>query len=121
MISGCIRAVALLAITALFTNAQCYGKCAIAACSPAQMPSGGCHHDHNAPEQDQQTCVHHHSDFTIPEAGMAKAGVANWVPTVAVLTVDSSSVLSQAPVVAVLDTGSPPDRLPSQAITVLRI
>lgn len=52
---------------------------------------------------------------------MAKAGVASWIPTVAVLTVDSSSVLSQAPVVAVLDTGSPPDRLPSQAITVLRI
>ena len=121
MVPGCIRAVALLAIATLFANAQCYGRCVIAVCSPAETPSGGCHHHHDAPERDQQACAHHHSEFTTPEAGMAKAGVANWVPMIAVLTVDPAAVLIQTPVLARLDTGSPPDGLIPHLITILRI
>lgn len=120
MISGCIRAAALLAIAALITNAQCYGKCTVAECSSAQIPSGGCHH-HQAPQQDQQNCVHHHSEFTTAEVGTAKAEVANWVPVVALLAVYSTVVLTEPPVLAKQDTGSPPDRLTPRLVTVLRI
>jgi hypothetical protein len=121
--SGCIRIVALLAVAALFTNAQCYGKCAIAACTPAQTSSGGCrHHNTPAPDKDQPNCVHHHSDLTGPELGMAKAGVANSVPTPAVLAVDSIAVPIRVPVVELHDNGSPPGLLAAlRPISVLRI
>ena|SRR5579875_981261 len=120
MNSGWIRAAALLAIAALFTNAQCYGKCTVAGCGSAQIPSGGCHH-HKAPQHDEQDCTHHHSEFTTAEAGIAKADVGNWVPFVALPAVQSTGVLIPPPVLVIQDTGSPPDRLTPPTITVLRI
>ncbi len=119
MVSGCIRAVALIAVGALLGSANCYGDCLSAACRSVQLPSSGCHH-HKSSHDDQPGCVHH-PDFTGPEAGSAKVGVAKAVPVVAPLTTDSTSALMEPPLLMPRDTGSPPDRLSSRPISALRI
>lgn len=122
MLAGWSRALGLVAVAAIFANAQCYDTCAVAACTPAQTPSNECpQHRHKPSHEGSSPCQHQHSEFTGPESGIAKANVAPAIPVVAVLTVSSHAILSEPLLLSKPDTGSPPgDQVPS-AVSVLRI
>lgn len=120
MLVGWTRALVLVAVAALLGSVQCYGNCAIAACSSAQTPSSGCHH-HKSSHDERTGCLHQHSEFTGPGSGIAKASVVKAVPVVLVLTGGSTAVTIEPPLLVPADTGSPPYSHPFRAISVLRI
>ena len=122
MLAGWSRALGLVAVAALLANAQCYDTCALAACKAAQTPSSDCPQHHQKPShEDSSGCLHHQSEFTGPESGIAKVNVAPTVPILALLTAGSAVVLIERLLLSKPDTGSPPrDQVPP-AISVLRI
>ena len=122
MLAGWTRALGLVAVAALLANAQCYDTCAAAACKAAPAPSNDCpQHRQKSSHEDSSDCLHHHSEFTGPESGIAKANVASPVPVLAVVTAGSAVVLIEPLLLSRPDTGSPPDDQGPSAISVLRI
>lgn len=120
MYSSWIRAFALVAVAALFANAQCSITCPITARDSAQTPSDGCHHQKSSHE-DGADCQHHHSEFIGPESGIAKVSIAPTAPVLAVLPAGSEAVLIEPLLSSDPDSGSPPSSQTSSAISVLRI
>lgn len=123
MLAGWTRALGLIAVAALFANAQCYDTCALAAIRLTQTPSNGCHH-HRSPHSSNEGdsgCQHQHSEFIGPESAIVKAHVAPAAPVQAVLTAGSVSVVLEPFLVSQPDTGSPPDGHAPSFISVLRI
>ena len=120
MYSSWIRAFALVAVAALFANAQCSITCPITARDSAQTPSNDCHH-HKSSHEDSSGCQHQHSEFISPESGIVKVSVAPVVSILAVLAEGSAEVLIEPLLQSSPDTGSPPGGQVSPAISVLRI
>ena len=120
MYSSWIRAFSLVAVAALFANAQCSNTCAITARDSAQTPSNDCHH-HKSSHEDGSGCQHHHSEFTGPESGIVKVSVAPVVPILAVLTAGAEVVLIEPLLLLSPESASPPGGQISSAISVLRI
>src|SRR5258708_39414657 len=75
MFSRWNRAFAWFALATVLVNAQCLSICATASCSSAPKRSSRCH-QHDSSRQDESNCSHQHSEFTGPEAGVAKVSVA---------------------------------------------
>src|SRR5262245_12863044 len=107
MLAGWSRAFVWVAIVALLANVHCLANCASEACSPTKAPSTSCHHK-NTPAPDTTRCSHPASEFTAPEADLAKVSVAT---TVAVLPAPLSfagCVLPEPVLLPLADIGSPP-------------
>ena len=120
MEAGWIRAFVLIAVAALLGNAQCYGTCGGSACGSAQAPSSSCHHQKSSHE-DATPCRHQHSEFSGPEAGIAKINLAMSPLILPLLTADSSTVFTQPQLLSQPNTGSPPGSDFCSTISVLRI
>jgi hypothetical protein len=120
MRSGWIRAFVLFAAAVLIANAQCYGACATVTCGSAQTPAGSCHHNKSSHESNAG-CVHQHSEFTSPEAGVAKVNVATAIPILAVLTTDVTIAAPEQLHLSQAEIGSPPGGRILTTISVLRI
>ena len=120
MLSRLTRAFVLLAVAALLANAQCYGACAAVSCGSDQTPSGRCHHNKSS-HQSNAACVHQHAEFTGPEVGIAKAGVATAAPVLAALIAEARVAVPDRLHVPRADSGSPPGVRIFSAISVLRI
>jgi hypothetical protein len=116
---GLIRISTLMAVAALFCNAQCYGNCLTLTCStPAPPPA--CHHHEPSPP-DQAPCTHQHSEFSSPEASIAKISLepaAIQMPFV-LKHLTASIQTPQFPTRS--DTGSPPAAPAGSTISVIRI
>jgi hypothetical protein len=123
MLSVWTRAFGLIAVTALFANAQCYSTCALAVCNPAQSPSSACHHHKSSQpsHEDGPVCQHQHFEFAGPESGIAQVSVAAAPPILGVLTRGSAVVWIEPLLLSSPDNGSPPGEQVSSAISVLRI
>jgi len=120
MLCGLTRAFVLFGAAALIANAQCYGTCATVACGSAQTPSGSCHHNKSSHESNGG-CLHQHSEFTVPEVGVAKVNVATAIPILAVLTADVTIAAPELLRLPQADIGSPPGGCVVSTISVLRI
>jgi hypothetical protein len=121
MRSGWIRAFVLVAVAALFANAQCYANCLSATCGSAQAPRNSCHHQ-NPSQGDKAPCPHQHSEFSGPEVGIAKTSIETTaIVTLPVVTEDSCAVLTEPQFLSRVDTSSPPGGDFYSMISVLRI
>jgi hypothetical protein len=121
MRTGWIPTFALVAVAALLCNAQCYANCVNTARDSDRAPSGSCHH-HKSSQGDAAPCPHQHSEFSGPEAGVAKLSLETITTlTLPALTQDLSAAVSDPQLLPRADTGSPPGASCRSAISVLRI
>ena len=120
MLSRWSRAFVLVAVAALIANAQCFGSCVTGACSSTKAPSNSCHH-HKSPDNDKDTtrCLHQHSYFAGPEAGIAKVTIVSAI--LPALTDSSAAISVDFKFLPKLDTGSPPGCRSGSTISVLRV
>jgi hypothetical protein len=122
-----LRTIVLVVLTALISNAQCYGNCLTAECAPAEPASSdSCHHHHdndnNAPPKDGM-CPHQHASFAGPESGpgLTKAAPAS-TPFVSDLPVVAESAAYAVALTSLSPhSGSPPPRAERASVSILRI
>src|SRR5262245_33925621 len=119
MLAGWSRAFVWVAILALFANVHCLANCASEACNSTKAPSSSCHHK-KAPDPDTVRCSHQPSEFTAPEADIAKVSVATTVAVLPAPSAFAGSVLPEPVFLPHPDIGSPPV-LFSFATSILRI
>src|ERR1700720_2209238 len=119
MQSGWIRALVLVAVAALFWNAQCYGNCYSTVCGSADTQSDSCHR-HQKSSHDNARCPYQHSEFASPEVGVAKISLAIGALNVPAPTVDSIDALTRLQSQTQAYTGPPPGGDISSTISVLR-
>jgi UDP-N-acetylenolpyruvoylglucosamine reductase len=117
---GWIRAFVLVAVAALFWNAECYGNCYSTVCGSADTQSDSCHR-HQKSSHDDARCPYQHSEFASPEGGIAKISLAIGTLNIPVLAVDSIAVFRDSKPLIQADTGPPPGGDLSSTISVLRI
>jgi len=119
MLAGWRRAFIWVAIVALLANVHCLANCASEACNSTKSSSNSCHHK-NAPDPGTPQCSHQPSEFTAPEADIAKVSVATTAAVIPALLSFTGSVLPEPVFLPHPDIGSPPS-LYSFTTSILRI
>jgi hypothetical protein len=117
-----VRIFALFAFAVLLANAQCYAICTGDGCGLTRAPSN-CHHHHpKSSDGDPGPCPFQHSQFSAPEAGIAKISLETTAIFVVPLLVGfSSAAVAGLHFLPRLATGSPPARGGGSTISVLRL
>jgi hypothetical protein len=119
MLRNWSRAFVFIALAALVANAHCFGNCVSETCRSTKAPSNSCHHQKPS-HQDAARCSHQHSEFAAPES-IGKVNVETAAAAFTLPAACDGTVLLEPVFVAQGTAVSPPGRLFSSPISVLRI
>jgi hypothetical protein len=117
------RVLALVIVTAILANAQCYNACATADSHPAQSSTpDSCHHHHQQSPPTGGVCHHQHASATSPENATGLSKLATSSNLIAILGPQELFVSQLASDAALIlqDTG-PPGARTAPSATILRI